>query len=146
MAAGIASMDFQDSVVFLGAMLVVVLAGGLVGWLLARRGDHGGFLTDYKIELYASIISLLDGLRQAPEEDKHQFVDYYYQVLLMGGDEVVQSINRYLQETGPKDEVRNGVVTAMRKEVTQNLGTRSSLQADEMLSIEVKSSNRDPES
>jgi hypothetical protein len=118
-------VNFQDAVIFLAAVIVIVSAGVVLGAVLKGRGqrqlDADAHLQGRKAELYAEIIGALDSVSESDDRRKQWFIHRYYQGLVYAPDSVVRALNRYLDVAADASsnqetvmELRARVVKQMR--------------------------------
>lgn len=144
-------MDFQEAIVFISAVIIVVAAGVVLGAVIRGRSikqsEKIGLIQQQKAELYAEIIGALDTIVEANDQKKQWFIHRYYQALIYAPDNVISSINRYLDgvtamgaDLSPDKimELRGRAVRAMRVDIQGYLNNKSRLALPELYRIEVK--------
>ncbi len=144
-------MDFQEAVIFISAVIIVVAAGVVLGAVIRGRSikqsEKLGQIQQHKAELYSEIIGALDTIIEANDQKKQWFIHRYYQALIYAPDNVIATINRYLDgvtamgaDLSPDKimELRGKAVKAMRKDIQGYLNNRSRLPLPELYRIEVK--------
>lgn len=145
-------MDFQEAVVFIGAVIIVVAAGAILGAVIRGRSikqsEKVGAIQQKKADLYAEIIGALDTIVEDNDQKKQWFIHRYYQALVYAPDNVISSINRYLDgvtamgaDLSPDKimELRGKAVKAMRNDIQGYLSSRTKIQLPELYRIEIKS-------
>lgn len=144
-------MDFQEAVIFISAVIIVVAAGVVLGAVIRGRSikqsEKLGQIQQQKAELYSEIIGALDTIIEANDQKKQWFIHRYYQALIYAPDNVITTINRYLDgvtamgaDLSPDKimELRGKAVKAMRNDIQGYLNNRSRLPLPELYRIEVK--------
>lgn len=150
-------MNFQEAVIFLSAMIVIVAAGVVLGAVLRSRsmsGEQERANHQTKLsELYAEIIGELDEVTNADERRKQWFIHRYYQALVMAPDSVMKTLNDYLdavaimdqrQDTAKLMELRGKVVQSMRKDIQKGVGRKTKLATTQLYKIEVRPAQHKP--
>lgn len=151
-------MDFQEAIVFISAVIIVVAAGVVLGAVIRGRSikqsEKLGLIQQRKAELYAEIIGALDTIVDDNDQKKQWFIHRYYQALVYAPDNVISSINRYLDgvtamgaDLSPDKimELRGKAVRAMRSDIQNYLNHKTKLPLPELYRIEVKPPIRTPQ-
>lgn len=141
-------MDFQSAVQYVAAILVIIVAGALLGMALRSRQEKRSPLTygyyTQKATVYGELIHLMDALSSASPEHKAEFVRRYYQALLHAPDNVIIWLNRFLAtitDNKTEEEVmdaRAQAILAMRQDLLRFLKEETHLSPADLNSIEVK--------
>lgn len=144
-------MNFQEAVIFLSAVVVIVSAGVVLGAALKARsmsGERERANHQAKLgELYAEIIGELDEVSSADERRKQWFIHRYYQALVMAPDNVLKALNQYLDAVAAMDqkqdatklmELRGEVVQVMRKDIQKGIGRKTKVSPAQLYKIEVR--------
>lgn len=144
-------MNFQEAVIFISAVIVIVSAGIVLGAALRgrtiRQSEKQGAAQLRKSELYSEIIGALDSIAIDNDQKKQWFIHRYYQALVIAPDEVVHAINRYLDgvtaigaDLSPDKmmELRGKAVMAMRNDLQNYFGNKTKLPLPELYKIEVR--------
>jgi hypothetical protein len=145
-------MNFQDAVIFLAGIIIIVSAGVVLGAALrgrgVRRAEQTAQLNARKAELYAEMIGALDNIAEANDQRKQWFIHRYYQALVYAPDSVVSALNRYLDavtaigaELSSEHlmELRGQAVRTMRVDVQSMYDAKMRLALPELYKIEVRS-------
>lgn len=137
-------MDFTDAVVFIASVFVIVAAGAVLGWGLARSRKQAN--ASDVVPVYRQLIGSMDGLRAANDDHKKVFIEGYYAALVYAPDEVISPLNTFLQASTKTDgeydpsvvsAARDLAVAAMRKHIQGLQGQGSKLSAADLYSIEI---------
>lgn len=144
-------MDFQEAIIFVSAVIIVVAAGVVLGAVIRGRSikqsEKVGSIQQRKAELYSEIIGALDTIVDDNDQKKQWFIHRYYQALVYAPDNVIASINRYLDgvtamgaDLSPDKimELRGKAVRSMRADIQGYLNAKTRLPLPELYRIEVK--------
>lgn len=138
-------MDFQTSVEFAGALIVVVGSGIFLGMgIKSRRNEVAENVHSRKALLYSEIVMSMDNLSDSSAEYKQYFVHRYYQGLVYAPDTVIKSLNEYLVAIARGDrgdkllDVRDNAVLAMRRDMMRNVGGFTRLGKADLQTIEIE--------
>lgn len=145
------TMDLQEAITYVAAIITVVGAGVLLGAALRGRGQHISHVSAQayakKTELYSEIISSLDTVAEADSGRKQWFIHRYYQLLAYAPDHVIRHLNHYLDSVSAVGaelssegmlEIRGRVIRAMRRDLHAHAGTKTNLKIRDFYKIEVK--------
>ncbi len=142
-------MDFTANIEYLGAIVVLVVAGALLGAALRRRTANHALEVE-RGKAYADLLASIDELRGARLKQKRHFASAYQQVLLYGSDRVVRALGRFVWAVAaPESEHdpigvmqrRDAVILAMRRDTQSLLGKHTRLDGADLLSVGVNESN-----
>lgn len=142
-------MDFQNSVIFAAALIVIAGAGILLGMAIRGRNNQSiESIEGRKAILYSEIVMSMDNLATASSEYKQYFIQRYYQALVYAPDTVVKALNNYLASVAGGADTeklladRDAAVLAMRRDVLGNLNDKTSLNPTDLQTIAVEEGGR----
>lgn len=145
-------MDFSEATKFVASIVILIIAGGLLGAALARRGKAvPPQLLHERLKTYADLLATIDGLRDAEASHKRRFIRTYQRALVYAPDSVVRALDRFVQQAAAEEhdpaaqmEARDAAVLAIRRDAIKVGGSSTGIKAAELLSIEVDDKRPQP--
>lgn len=147
-------MDFQEAIIFVAAIIIVISAGVVLGAALRGRGHNPAksMFTHDKANMYARVTEVIDKIPKTGADQRHRLADLYYDALIYAPDYVIKAFNHYIRVAAkaidPYSEemlnAKDGLVIAMRQDIHDYLGVKSKLSVHDVLSIEVKDTSINP--
>jgi hypothetical protein len=141
-------MDFQEALIFISAIIIVVSAGVVLGALLRGRTSNSAkpIFTHDKANMYARVTEVIDKIPKTGAEQRHRLADLYYDSLIYAPDYVIKAFNHYIRVAAkaidPYSEemlnAKDGLIIVMRQDIQESLGSKSKLTIHDILSIEIK--------
>ena len=138
-------MDFNDAMEFIAAIIVLIVAGALLGAAIGRRRKQlPEIILRERLKAYADLLTTIDNIRDAEIIHKRRFILAYQRAVLYAPDNVMQSLDKLVQSAAADEydpaatmEARDAAVLAIRQDALTSAGRHTGIKPSELLSIEI---------